>query len=135
MVPKFFFLSKKMPLDAFRAAVALPTLDLANVALADCSYIHKLPYIMPSCVTEKQVFTQEDRENVIEDLHQREMMLTTSQTFFEIDSPHFLWLVTVSLRTVRRRLAERNLRAFRSVRAPVLTTTHKRVKLAFSRIF
>lgn len=48
-----FIFTKKMPLDAYRAAVALPTLDLANVALADCSYIHKLPYNMPSCVTEK----------------------------------------------------------------------------------
>lgn len=66
-----FIFTKKIPFDAFRAAraVALPTLDLANVALADGSNIYKPPYNMPSHVTEKQVFTQEDRGKKKENLH------------------------------------------------------------------
>lgn len=41
--------------------------------------------------------------------------------------------VSVSERTIRRRLAERNLRAFRPARAPQLLPQHRRARLAFAR--
>lgn len=39
----------------------------------------------------------------------------------------------MSERTIRRRLAERNLRAFRPARAPQLLPQHRRARLAFAR--
>lgn len=43
--------------------------------------------------------------------------------------------VSVSVRTIRRRLAERNLTAFRPARVPALTTDHRRARLQFARQF
>ena len=41
--------------------------------------------------------------------------------------------VTVSLKTIRRRLAERNLKAFRPGRAPQLLPLHRRERFRFAR--
>lgn len=108
-----------MPLDD---AGTVKAVALASLGQGECFNIDESLYKVLSGVTHK------GQANVVEGVHQRAMIVTSFPTFFEIRL-FVLRNVSVSLRTIRRRLADRDLNAFRPVRALELSACHRRARL------